>query len=266
MFTRTMLVLCVAVLSGCPAQTPEMPAQQESVAARCQLTLGYDAWEPYQYKDIGHEVRGVDIELAEAVLEHMNCDLEFVQATWLDLLRGLEIGEIDMLVGASKTPERERYAWFSTNYRDEQFVLFVREGELHRYREMNTVETFLNEGYRLGVVNQYYYGDPVQTLTSTDAFSDQVRGAIISELNMARLIDQDVDGVLEDELVGLSMIRRKGFAEYVTPSHIEVGASPVYAMFSKETVTEAQVEAFNAALVTIHNNGTYADILARYGL
>lgn len=269
---RLLLVMCVAVLVGCPAQTPEMPqTQNEAVnevaeSGTCTFKLGFDAWEPYQYLDVGNEVRGIDIELAKNVTQLMGCDLEYIQATWLELLQGLEDGSVDMLVGASKTPDRQSYAYFSNMYRQENFVLFVREGEGHRYDGIPTVEGFIEQGFNVGIVNQYYYGETIQELTKNDDYESQVLGAMISELNLARLIDQDVDGILEDELVGLSMIRRKGLHEYVAASHIQTATSPIFAMFSKESVSQEQVADFNEALATVHANGTYADILSRYGL
>ncbi|RTE87825.1 transporter substrate-binding domain-containing protein [Lysobacter sp. N42] len=228
--------------------------------------MGFDAWEPYQYMDVGNEVMGIDIELARHVTQAMGCELEYVQATWLELLQGVEEGTIDMLVGASKTEERESYAYFSNMYREESFALFVRQGEQHRYADFETLGDFVDAGYKLGIVNQYYYGDSVQAITESANYQEQISGAMISELNLARLIDQDVDGILEDERVGLSMIRRKGLSEYVTESHINTVASPIFAMFSRESVNEELIEEFNRELAVVHANGTYAEIVARYGL
>ncbi|MDX1391469.1 MAG: transporter substrate-binding domain-containing protein, partial [Rheinheimera sp.] len=89
-------------------------------------------------------------------------------------------------------------------------------------------------------------------------------GAIISELNMARLLDEEVDGLLEDSFVGASILRRKGLDKYIQPHAISLGSSDVYVMFSKSSVTEQQVEQFNAGLAKIRQNGQYNQIIDKY--
>ncbi|MFZ5842081.1 MAG: substrate-binding periplasmic protein [Pseudomonadota bacterium] len=48
----------------------------------------------------------------------------------------LESGVVDVLVGASRTPDRERYAWFSRPYRDERVLLFVRAEQRKQFQHV----------------------------------------------------------------------------------------------------------------------------------
>ncbi|MCC5854359.1 MAG: amino acid ABC transporter substrate-binding protein [Idiomarina sp.] len=258
-----LLMSCVVLLSACSDSYVEEPSQ--TYEPSCQLRLGFDAWEPYQYLDVGNVVRGLDVELVQAVASKMDCTITTQQATWTELLDRLQEGEVDMLVGASRTEQREEFARFSDSYRKEQFTLFIRTGELHRFT-MHTVEDFVRRGHRLGVVNQYYYGDEVQELYSDEELGPRFVGAMIGELNLARLLDDDIDGFLEDSFVGASMIRRKGMHEYVMPSDIQLPASNVYVMFSRESVDQETVERFNEALHEVRESGLHADIMSRYGL
>src|SRR5690606_41970345 len=59
-------------------------------------------------------------------------------------------------------------------------------------------------------------------------------GAIISELNMARLLDEEIDGLLEDSFVGAAILRRKGLDKYIQAHNISLGSSDVYVMFSQD--------------------------------
>jgi len=88
---------------------PPLPAKDTN----CEFTLGFDAWEPYQYKVIGDQVSGLDIELVEAVVNEICCRLVFEQGTWVSLLAKLKAGDVDILLGASKTAAREEFALFS---------------------------------------------------------------------------------------------------------------------------------------------------------
>lgn len=238
--------------------------ERDADAKTCELTMGFDAWDPYQYIGVGNVVTGLDVEIVRAVADIMDCTIHTHQATWVELLHDVRDGEIDFVLGASFTEDREQFAHFSDPYREERFILYVREGENRNRYE--TIADFVKAGNKLGIVNQYYYGDEISALTADEALADQFVGAIISELNMARLIDEDIDGFLEDSFVGASILRRKGLDAFIEPHGIDLGSSPVYVMFSKESVERETVEAFNRALAKIKASGRYQEIIEKYDL
>ncbi|RUO19661.1 amino acid ABC transporter substrate-binding protein [Aliidiomarina iranensis] len=281
--TKMLLGIAVATLVGCtPANenqpdstsdNDQPPPQAETYTAdnmmreevpMCQMELGFESWEPYQYVSVSGEVGGVDIEIAKRAAGHVNCILNVRQGSWRELLEWLQEGDIDFIMGASKTPAREEYAWFSIPYRNEQFSLFIRSEEAPRY-PMNDIEAFLAEGHKVGVVNEYFYGDTMQELMYESEYGDQFMGARLNELNMARLLDGEIDGFMEDNLVAASIIRRRSWNDAIQRHSIGLPASEVYAMFSKSAVTEEEVMAFNGALRELTNNGFIAELIRRYG-
>lgn len=229
----------------------------------CEMTMGFEAWEPYQYLDIGDVPRGLDVEVAEATMQKMNCELSLKQGSWVDLLSWLQSGDIDFVMGASRTEAREDFAHFSDPYREEQFVLFIRSGEEHRY-SASTLEDFVEEGQRIGIVNEYYYGESTHELVNDEANRAQFVGAMMSEFNLVRLLDLEIDAFLEDKAVGYSLIRRKGLHEYIQTYPIELDTSNVYVMFSRDSVDEERIEAFNDALQELRSSGGYDNIMQRY--
>lgn len=245
------------------APTPAATAQPGTSDEPCQLKLGFEAWEPYQYVGMDQKPAGLDIELVQAVAVKMNCEITPQQGTWVELIASLKAGEVDMLLGASKTAAREEYAFFSDPYRKEQFVLFVRSAEVAGLPQ-NTMTEFLSAGKKLGIVSEYFYGDELAQLYSDDKLKTNFVEASLSELNLARLIDEEIDGMLEDRFVAASMLRRKGLDKTVSPHSISLGDNDVYVMFSKTSVTDSKVGAFNAAMSAIRQNGEYDAILARY--
>lgn len=240
-------------------------AQSETPAQACTLKLGFEAWEPYQYVDMDQKAAGLDIELMHAVAKEMNCEIVTQQGTWVELIAGLKAGEVDLLLGASKTEAREEYAFFSAPYRKEQFVLFVRSMDVASLPQ-NTISDFLTDGKKLGIVSEYFYGDELAQLYSDEKLKPHFVEASLSELNLARLMDEDIDGMLEDRIVAASMIRRKGLDKKISPSSITLGDNDVYVMFSKKSTDESKVSAFNAAMATIRENSVYDTIMARYQL
>lgn len=263
-------VFTVTLVSCNPAQqsntavvaddsTPK-PAAVASVS--CEMTMGLDAWEPYQYMTVGNKVAGLDVELVQAVAKGMDCKLNVVQGSWLELLTLLKEGNVDFVLGASKTEDREKFAYFSEPYRQERFQLYVRNE--HANLDVADLKAFVEAGHKVGVVNEYYYGDDVATLYADDKLRSMFIGAIISELNVARLLDEEIDGLLEDSFVGASLLRRKGLDKYIKPHTISMGNSDVYVMFSKASVTEQQVQQFNNGMNQIRSSGVYEQIVDKY--
>lgn len=240
----------------------EVAIEMNGSAEPCQLMMGFDAWEPYQYIGVGNVVTGLDIEIVHAIADTMGCTIAMHQATWVQLLKALNAGEVDFVLGASMTEDRQQFAYFSEPYRQERFILYVRryEGSM----PYKSISDFVKAGHKLGIVNDYFYGDEITTLYTDDAYHSQFVGAIISEMNMARLIDEEIDGFLEDSFVGASILRRKGLDQFIEPHGISLGSSDVYVMFSQQSVSEAKVEAFNRGLQQIKASGVYQQIIEKY--
>ncbi len=284
---QILLCSCALILSlaGCkpapesapPATTPAsgavQPAAEPSASAvvakepvttaACSFRLGFEAWEPYQYVGMEQKAAGLDIELIQAIADEMQCQLEFRQGNWTDLISALKKGELDLLPGASRTAARESFAYFSDPYRNETFVLFIRSADTALLQYTSLAE-LLAAGKKVGIVSDYYYGETVASFYNDDNLKAAFVESPLSELNLKRLQDEEIDAMFEDSLVGGSMLRRKGLAEQIGQHSIDLGQTNVYLMFGKNTVSEAQVAAFNQALQAIRQNGRYQAILAKY--
>lgn len=275
---------CLLMLGGCEpaAVKPEIKPVEASVAAQpqtapaalpatataaekptCELKLGFETWEPYQFIGMDQKPGGLDIELLQAIANKMSCSLITQHSNWLELVTLLKEGSVDLLMGASMTPSRQEFAHFSDPYRKEQFVLFVRSADAAGLPQ-NTIGDFISSGKKLGIVSEYYYGPELTELYSKETYKNQFVEAQLSELNIARLVDEDIDGMLEDKFVGVSMLRRKGLDKDIGQHSITLGNSDVYVMFSKATVKPETVAAFNKALAEIRQSGEYDAVLARY--
>jgi polar amino acid transport system substrate-binding protein len=260
------IVSCTPAPSDNAETTSQTPSQaqdaNEQQSSSCALILGFDNWEPYQYSDVGGKTTGLDIELISAVTNKMNCNISYQQDTWVALLNKLKNGEVDMLLGASKTEEREKFALFSDPYRTEEFSLYIRKDEA--YTDRTTVSDFIHGGSKIGIVEDYYYGPEVSMLLEGSATSQYFSPGMMGELNVARLLDHDIDGFLEDSFVGASLLRRKALSDYIVAHGITINTGDAFVMFSKNSISEAQVQLFNKHLLTIKTNGEYKDIVDKY--
>lgn len=272
-----LLLLLSFIVSACTPQTPveqtkstpvvvaetAVPAENQIPDKNCQFVLGFDAWEPYQYVDVGDRIAGLDIELVAAVVKEMGCELTYQQGTWVDLLLALKQGEVDILLGASKTEAREKFALFSDAYRMEEFSLYIRNGDDVR-AGYKTLSEFIQNGSKIGIVGDYFYGPDVSMLLDSAETSKYFVNAIMGELNVARLMDEDIDGYFEDSFVGASLLRRKALSNYIVAHDITIQTGNAYVMFSQMTVTPELLSDFNTQLAKVKSNKTYQDILDKY--
>ncbi len=242
----------------------KVSAQADKTAPRsCQLTMGFDVWEPYQFIGFGREIQGLDVELIEMIADKLDCDVQYQQDSWGNLLSLLKGGKIDFVLGASMTEDRKAYALFSDPYRSEEFQLYVRADEEHNHRQASVVD-FVKDNNSLGIIGGYYYGDELTAMMDDDKYAGLFNSAFMGEINVARLIDGDIDGFLEDSFVGASLIRRKGLERYVTPHQASIKTGDVYVMFSKATIKPDMLQRFNAALKEIKSNGQYDKLVNKY--
>ena len=259
-------------LAQTPAAEPE-PAMSEAAEmavaevapepANCRLTAGWDPWEPYHYIAAGGEVQGLDIEMIRAIAAQAGCEVTFAQGSWSDLLGQLRNGQVDVMMGATRIPERETFAYFSEPYREDSFMLYIIEGEQARV-DNHSLEELMQDGFRLGVTQGYYYGEEFNELQMQPELAGQIVDASVGEMNFTHLLDGEIDGFLEHSPVATAIKRRRGDTDPIIATELSIGGGPVTFMFSRESVNEEIVSRFNAALQSIKDSGDHQRMLDRY--
>lgn len=259
------------VLSACqrPPESQESATGADTAADAgapppCQLTMGWDPWEPYHYMDPKGQHQGLDFELVRAIATEADCSVDYQRDSWVNLLASLRAGEIDLISGATLTPEREAFALFSEPYRTERFAMYVRAGDADRIAG-ESLEDMLANGMRLGVTDAYLYGPSVQALQDDPRFADQFVVAAVGETSATRLLDGVIDGFIEDVFVATSVLRRRGLEDLVKahPLELESGGE-VRLMFSSATVPVEVLARFDAGLQRLRETGRYEDIEGQY--
>ncbi|MCZ6560529.1 MAG: transporter substrate-binding domain-containing protein [Gammaproteobacteria bacterium] len=267
--SRSLIIVCLLMLTACDGagtgqdKTVAVADTEPEPAEECTLVVGWDPWEPYQYQDLGGELRGLDVELIRGITSRIGCHTRFLASDWASLLEMLKKGEVDMLPGATRTEGRAEFAMFSDPYRDETFVLFVRAGEKGRFKADN-VAKLLAQGFRIGVVSEYLYGEEITSLQDSAEYENLFISVPISELNFSNLINFEADGFLEDPFVAAAVIRKKGLAEEVVAHPIAIKTGEVRLMFAKASVEQSLVDAINVALQEQKSDGSYAALLEKY--
>ncbi len=105
----SLIVVFLFALSACDGVDPDEGKDAPAADAKpepaedCTLVVGWDPWEPYQYQDLGGELRGLDVELIEGLASRIGCQTRFLASDWASLLKMLKKGDVNMLPGATMT-------------------------------------------------------------------------------------------------------------------------------------------------------------------
>lgn len=247
------------------AATTAVQADPDSTpSSDCRLTMGWDPWPPFHYTGFGGELTGFDIELLQAMAADVGCELEFERDSWAALLAKVRDGGISLVTGATMTEARQAFAHFSAPVREEEFALFVRTGEARQWSGAS-LRALVEQGMRLGVTDAYVYGDAVQEVLDDPAHSRQVIRSRFGEANIGRLLDGEIDAIVEDVFAAATMIRRLGFEGAISRHPISLGSGgEVRIMYSKAAVPEELVARLDQSLARLRESGEYAALKGRY--
>jgi polar amino acid transport system substrate-binding protein len=229
-----------------------------------ELKIGWEPWAPYQFENAQKKLTGLDIELARAIAKQAGMKATFLKRPWKRQLNELQAGSLDALLGASKTPERQAYAYFSDPYRNESVNFYVTKGKLESMKgKLNSLKDLINSNYKIGVVRGYYYGEEYAQLIKNPAFKKHVKEVVDDTTNFRKLLSNRVDGVLVDPVAATADFKKEGWVGKIVPL-FEVYSDNIYMMMSKKSTTPAEVKKVNDSLATIKKNGEYQKIIDAY--
>ena len=216
-----------------------------AVAQTCQLTVGWDPWHPYTFRGPDDELTGLDIELIRLIAERAECSLDFIQVPWKRLLEELKHDRlVDVVTGASRTPEREQYALYSVDYRQEVMKLHVRHEDLPR--------------------RDYYYGPEFDKAMEDPQFRQLAQSVETDHQNYKKLELDRIDGFLADPFSVTALAQKSGPSGWIVPHPMHVHSSKIHFMFSKAASNEDVLSRFNEAIETATQSGELDSLIAKY--
>lgn len=231
--------------------------------AECSITLRWDDDAPYFIPQQGH-VAGIDADLSREIMRRMGCDLSLVKLPWARALVELREGRIDMLSGAYRTPQREKYAYYASVVPTiSPNLLFVRRSDLAGF-EFPGLREALDAGFRLGAQINVAYSEEYGALIQEPAYADRIEKTS-SRVSLWRMLALNrIDGVIADKLTALHEIQELGLSDQIAHSPVIVASKEAHYIFSKETVSPEFVADFDRTLEAMQNDGTYSAIVHRY--
>ncbi|HEX4910430.1 MAG TPA: transporter substrate-binding domain-containing protein [Permianibacter sp.] len=188
-----------------------------------------------------------DDRFLRAVLAHAGCELQItVSAHRVTLARRFELlraGEIDLIIGVNRLPERETLGWFSVPFRSEKTRGWIRATDAARANGKST-ETLIHEGWKVIGPSQGWFGP----------FYEQLRqrpGGLTADFKRieqgVRLLSKGRGDLLIVDDVWLSRLPAEEL-QGLQPLPDMLHEEPLHFLYSQKTVTRTQVTALDAAI------------------
>lgn len=212
---------------------------------------------PFEFIDESGQIKGFDIDIANALCKKMNVQCTFSNQSFSSLIPSLKIGKFDALISAlGITAERETQVEFTHAYYEPSgsFIAAIPKhyafsdilGKVVGVQQSSTFEIYLKGKYGSKVTTKTY-------ASMQDAFLDLISGR--------------VDMVFADTPIAQTWVKQndngKQFAiiekPIINPSYFGKG----YGIAVRKEDT-ALLKAFNKALADIKADGTYHKISQHY--
>ncbi len=270
-----LIIIVIVFLSSClfssfaaePEELTTLKCTDDQT--NCRFKVGYFFFDPYQYYNKQRtKLTGIDVEIIDAITNRLGISIDYEYIPWDQYHQDIMDGKYDILLGVSYTKFRSQIAYFSSPYRIEENVLFVRKKTKENLK-FNKIEDFISyvrlKDFRLGVVKGFVYADTqlnffIYNYMNKDiiSYKDSIESSIDA------LIRGEVDGVVVDRVAGISSILKIEGASLLTkmvPLNIK---KPVHFMFCPKTVPESVVEDFNRVIEEFILSKEYKKIIKNY--
>jgi polar amino acid transport system substrate-binding protein len=232
-------------------------------AAQCVKTVRWYDDAPYSMRGPSGEVQGINPDLVREALERMNCIPQFVEMPWARALLELEAGRLDILPGAVRRTERERYAHFTRPINRSPNMLFISQTADRTYN-IKQLADITGTDFRLGTQIGVAYGSAYEALQKNPAFATRISHLTSRRKGWQMMALNRLDGMIADEASGLAELKELGLSTQVIKTRIVVSGEPAMIALSKQSNTPEFAQAFDHQLATMMGDGKYKQIREKY--
>ncbi len=225
------------------------------VDLECQeITIAIEnAYLPFNYVSLETgEPAGWDYDAIEEICTRLNCTPVFVEAAWEGMIQSVADGQYDLAAdGITITEERAEIVDFSIGYVNIDQRLMVRLDE----DRFETVEEFIAGDYTIGTQTGTTNFETATELVE----EDRIQAFEQFPFAVQALIAGDVDAVIIDETAGQGYVGENADQIKLVGESLESGQLGFIYPPGSELV-----EPFNAAIVSMIDDGTLNEINAEY--
>lgn len=211
--------------------------------------------------------RGLDVELAEAVVREAGLEPEFSDLPWSRALNSMQGGELHLMMNLTRTPDREVFIQFFGPERMSKRVLVVRKQHVDLKIESldDLVTAARKTGQLFGIQRDAKYSEEFDARLKSDpqfvqAFEYVVKGAVMGKM----LAGGHTLGFFEDEnYVAYQLKNNPDFKDLAIHPFV-LASDPVFFGVSKR-FDAASTKRLEEAFARLERNGSLGKIRARWG-
>lgn len=228
------------------------------------LVIAGDIWCPVNCQP-GSERPGIFVELAREIFAEAGIEVQYKALNWARTLQMVRRGELNAAVGAG-VEDAPDFLFGATPVASSRSCFFTLPDSTWRFTGTASLA-----GQRLGVINDYSYGDELNTyiaLHHGDSERIQIAaGDTALALNIGKLTHGRVDVVLENAWVMQAMLASQGRAGDLREAGCRAPDVPIYLAFSPVLESSPRyVAIFEQGLQRYRANGRLQALLAAYGV
>lgn len=227
-----------------------------SVSASAAETIRFAteaSYPPFEFIDAGNEIKGFDVDLANALCKTIQADCTFTNQAFDSLIPSLKFKRFDaVMAGIDITPEREEQVLFTKPYYDNSALFVAQKGKVADVATLKGKKV----GVQNGTTHQKYLTDKHPEITTVPY--DSYQNAIL-DLKTGR-----VNAVFGDTAVVNEWLKQNAVLAAVGDKVTDkdyFGTGLGIAVSQKNTELQGK---FNAALHTIKQDGTYEAIYKKW--
>lgn len=222
---------------------------------------------PYSFLDEKQQLTGYRIEFMQQLFIRLGCKLEILtDSPWKRALMLLESGEIDVLMNASKSAEREGYAWYSAPYEDEKVAVFVAAAQREQL-QLKQLADIATLRYSVGIIRGNYYGPQFSALLDQPAFRKYVVEAVDKSALYQFVLRGRVQLYLDYFPNGLLALRDEKLEQQIVRYPLTpITIGQVHFILSKKSVSAEFVQQLDLALADMLRDGSVRKLQYKYGV
>ena len=253
MLLAVLLIASVSLLAACgDSKTDAKDATKDE--AKASLVMATNAsFPPYEYKEDGVTIIGIDVEIAQAIADKIGMELEIKDVDFSTIVEGVKSGKYDMgMAGMTVSEERLQSVNFSTSYATGVQVIIVPEDS-----PITTVDDLFADGADYKVGTQEATTGYIYMLD--DLGADRVVSYKTGNLAVANLIAGKVDCVCIDNEPAKAYVKENAGLKILDTEYVVED----YAICVAKENTEL-LDKINGALDELINDGTVKQIIDKY--
>lgn len=214
---------------------------------------------PYEYVENG-KIKGIAVEILEETFRLMNKKLEIEIYPWARSIEMFQNGAADGIFTFFKTPEREKFTFYSNEIvLHQKMLLWVR-----RDSDIVFDGNLASLGkYRVGIVRKTSYGSKMDAAIKSHKLNVYESYTIDETINL--LLNRRIDIWVSNYFGAVFELNKHNLQDQVKELGPPIEIIPTYIGFSKKRNLESLRNEFDRAFRKLKKSGKYEEILNRYG-